>query len=388
MEEKKRHRLLWKAGRPIVRAAAKLIFNFDTEVCREDGPLLILPNHNAELDPMFVACAFPEPVYFVASEHLLRKGRASALLRWSTRIVPRQKGGSGASTVRGIVRQLQEGSNVCLYPEGNRSWDGVTRPITPATGKLARMSGAKLVTYRTEGVYFSNPRWSGGSLRRGRTCGRIMGVYEPEYLRSLTAGAVQELIERDLFEDAYARQREKPVRFRGRRLAEHLETLLFICPHCGAEGRMRSEGDHFYCDGCGTKLRYTQEGFFVGENCIFDTVLDWNIWQSKCIGKKCAAAGDAAIFEDGDMDLYIIHSAESSELAARGRLALYRDRIELPDGSAVGTNELTGMAIMGPQDLYFSVKNKNYLVKTNRLCCTLKYLTACKVFDKSLQYGI
>lgn len=388
MEERKRHRLLWKAGRPLVRAAAKLIFSFETEVCRESGPLLILPNHNAELDPMFVACAFPEPVYFVASEHLLRKGAVSKLLRWSTRIIPRQKGGSGASTVRGIVRQLQEGSNVCLYPEGNRSWDGVTRPITPATGKMARMSGAKLVTYRTEGVYFSNPRWSGGSLRRGRTRGRIMGVYEPEYLKSLTAGAVQELIERDLFEDAYARQRKEPVRFKGRRLAEHLETLLFMCPHCGAEGRMRSEGNYFCCDECGTKLRYTEEGFFVGENCVFDAVIDWNLWQNARIREKCAAAENSAIFVDEEMELYIIHPAERRELAAQGRLALYRDRLELPDGSAVGTQELSGMAVMGPQELYFSSKSKNYLVRTDRICCTLKYLTACKVFDKSLQYGI
>lgn len=388
MEEKKRHRLLWTLARPVAGIAAKLIFNFSTEVCREKGPMLILPNHNAELDPLFIPCAFTEPVYFVASEHIMRKGRVSDFLRWSTHIIPRQKGGSGAATVRGIVRELHEGGNVCLYPEGNRSWDGVTRAITPATGKMARMSGAKLVTYRTEGVYFANPRWSGGSVRRGKTRGRIVGVYEPEYLKSLTASAVQELIERDLYEDAYARQRKKPVKFRGRRLAENLESMLFMCPHCGAEGKMRSEGNFFYCDSCGTKLRYTEEGFFVGENCIFDAVKDWDIWQTKRIEEKCASAGDGVIFEDGDMELLRIRSAEGDERLGIGRLALYRDRLELPDGSNIGTGELDGMSIMGQKDLYFSVRGKNYLVRSDKLRCTLKYLTACKVFDKSLQYGI
>ena len=387
MEDRKRHTLLWKSARPLVMLASKILFNFDADICREKGPMIILPNHNADLDPLFVAYAFPNPVYFVASEHIMR-GKAAGLLRWATEIIPRQKGGNASGTVRSIVRHLNDGHDVCLFPEGNRSWDGVTRPITPATGKMVRMSGAKLVTYRTEGIYFSNPRWAGGSLRRGKSRGTIVGVYEPEYLKSITAKAVQELIERDLYEDAYDRQRKKPVKFKGKHLAEHLETMLFMCPHCHAEGKMISEGNYFYCADCGTRLRYTEEGFFIGENCIYDTVLDWNIWQKERIEEKCRTAADEPIFTDTELELYSISTAESKQLLACGTMKLFADRLELPDGTVIPVKELSGMSIKGPQDLYFSTKSRNFLITSKKIRCTLKYLTACAVFDKNLQYGI
>lgn len=388
MEERKRHKLLWSIVRPLCIAGSKLIFNYDADVYRGEGPYLVMANHNAELDPMLLACSFPEPLYFVASEHIMRKGAVSDFLRWGTRIIPRQKGGNASATVRAIVRNLGEGNNVCIFPEGNRSWDGVTAPIIPSTGKMARMADAKLITYRTEGIYFSNPRWSGSSIRRGKSHGRVVGVYEHDYLRSLTAGAVQELIETDLHEDAYARQKEVRTQFRGRRLAENLETMLFICPNCKAEGQMKSEGNYFYCSKCGARHRYTPEGFFVGDDVIFDTVLDWNIWQNERIKEKCLAAEDEPIFSDTEMLLYKVSTGDSAQFISAGDFTLYRDRLVLPDGNTVYLKELKGMSVMGPQKLHFSTDKINYVVKSTKIRCVVKYLSACKVFDKSLQYGI
>lgn len=388
MEERKRHKLLWSIARPVTMAFTRVAFNYSADIYRGEGPFLVMSNHNAELDPMLVAYSFPEPLYFVASEHIMRKGAVSDFLRWSTRIITRQKGGNASSTVRGIVRNLQEGNSVCLFPEGNRSWDGVTASVTPSTGKMARMTGAKLITYRTEGVYFANPRWSGGSLRRGKTKGRIVGVYEPEYLKTLTASAVQELIETDIHENAYERQKDVRTRFYGRKLAENLETLLFMCPNCKSEGTMRSRGNYFYCEKCGVRHRYTPEGYFAGENVIFDTVLDWNLWQTERITEKCLAAESEPIFRDTDMLLYKVETGESARFLSAGELILYRDRLVLPDGSVIPMNSLKGMSVMGPQTLHLSDEKNNYMIKSTKICCVVKYLSACKVFDKNVQYGI
>lgn len=388
MEAHKRHAMLWKSVRPLVYLASKAVFNYDADKCKEKGPLLIMSNHNSDLDPLLVAYSFPNVLYFVASEDIMRS-KARKFLNYVTDIIPRQKGGSASKTVRGVLRHVSKGHDVCIFPEGNRSWDGNTRAISPATGKMARLSDAKLVTYRTEGVYFSSPRWSGGSLRRGKARGRIVGIYEPEYLRTLSAEEVQKLIERDLSENAYDRQRKKAVKFHGRKLAEHLETLLFACPNCHTEGKMRSEGDYFYCDACGTKLRYTSEGFFVGKDLIYDTVLDWNIWQNSYVEKKCLEAkSDEEIFSDTQMQLYSVNTGTSKEFICSGALALYRDRLVLPDKTEIPVNSLKGMAVRGKQDIYFSTDRKNYLIKSSQVRCVSKYLTACTVFDKRLQYGI
>ena len=388
MEDRKRHRILWKCARPIAIAASSLLVGFRADVCREKGPFLVLANHNADLDPLFIACSFPEPLYFVGSEHIMRAGRISDFLRWSTVLITRQKGGNAAGTVRDIIRHLQDGHDVCLFPEGNRSWDGVTRPITPATGKMARMSGAKLITYKMEGGYLSSPRWSGSSLRRGKMRGEIVGVYEPEYLKSISAKEVQGIIERDLHENAFERQRSAMVKFRGRNLAEHLETLLFMCPHCYAEGRMRSHGNDFVCDECGTSLRYTPEGFFVGSDIVYDNVLEWNRWQTALIKHKCENAGDSPIFSDTCISMSVVNSGESAEYVTCGTLTMYRDRLVLPDGTVIPVAKISGMALRGPQDLYLSYGNKNYILTSSEVRCTVKYLEACKVFDSSLQYGI
>jgi ribosomal protein S27AE len=45
-------------------------------------------------------------------------------------------------------------------------------------------------------------------------------------------------------------------------IAEHLETLLFICPRCGAMHRMVSSGDRFFCGECGYEVTLSAHGLF------------------------------------------------------------------------------------------------------------------------------
>ena len=388
MDARTRHTVIWRIAHPLAKVLSKLLYNYDAEVCREKGPLLVLSNHNTDMDPMLTACSFPDPLYFVASEHILRQGWVSSFVSYITEIIARQKGGSSSATIKNIIRHLKEGHSVCLYPEGNRSWDGVTSPISPATGKLVRMAGTKLVTLRMEGAYLSSPRWSGNSRRRGKAHGSIAGVYDAEYLKSISAKQVQEIIERDLYQNDYAGQRQKLIRYRGRNKAEHLETLLFMCPHCKAEGKMRSEGDYFICDECGTKLRYTDEGFFAGENMMFDSVVDWRIWQTSRIRALCEDESREEIFSDDDMELYSVNTGDSANLCAVGTMRLSRKGLSLPGGRFIPMNEITGMSLRGAQDLFFSRGSENFFVKCREIRCTSKYLTACSMFDKRLLYGI
>ena len=65
-----------------------------------------------------------------------------------------------------VMRRLRKGGSVAIFAEGNRSFNGLTGDILPATGKLARSSGASLVTFRFSGGYLSSPRWCGSRVRR------------------------------------------------------------------------------------------------------------------------------------------------------------------------------------------------------------------------------
>ncbi|MDR0929249.1 MAG: 1-acyl-sn-glycerol-3-phosphate acyltransferase, partial [Oscillospiraceae bacterium] len=195
------------AFRPVVRGIAAYFGYAHDKPLRLNRPTLILSNHNTDLDPAFLMLAFKNPLHFVASEHVFRWGLVSRLIRFFFQPIARQKGGSDAHAAMEIARTLRRGAHVCLFAEGNRSVDGITAPISPATGMLAKASGADLITFRLTGGYFTQPRWAAG-FRRGRMRGEVVGHYPAETLREMTKEAINDIIRRDLREDAYARQRQ------------------------------------------------------------------------------------------------------------------------------------------------------------------------------------
>jgi len=383
-----RHAAVWALTRPAAAAIMAAKFNFHTRPSGLKGPLLVVANHNSDWDPGFIVCAFREQMYFVASEHLMRLGTVSRLLSWLQAPIARQKGGSAVGTVREMLRRLRAGYSVCVFPEGNRSWDGATRPFPPAIGRLARASGATLVTYHIQGAYLSNPRWAGPSLRKGRVRGSIAGVYSSQTLQGMTDGEVTEAIARDIHEDAFARQREEPVSYAGKNTAEHLETLLFICPRCGAMHKMKSSGDRFYCGECGYEVTYLPTGFFAGRDMVFDSVRDWNLWQREKIGKLCLNAGDGVIFEDGGLELFSVETGRRAVPLGRGSLRLFRDALELPGGVTLPVKKITGISVRGASDLFIGSGGSNYQLCCGGVCCTSKYVTACSCLGSPAEYGV
>ena len=243
---------------------------------RVEGPMLILCNHNTDFDFLLLAGSYSGTMDFVVTESLVRMGFWGHLIAEHLRPILHDKGSVGVGTVRQIVNRIRAGRNVALFPEGNRSFDGLTCDIPPATGGLARISGATLVLYRLTGGYFTSPRWGKG-LRRGKMEGRVAGVYSPQELKAMTSKQVQALIEEGLWEDAYQEQEKKPVRFKSRRGARFLETLLFTCPECGKIGFVHSDKSKVSCE-CGYELIYTPYGYLkdqAGKSYTLTTAMNW-----------------------------------------------------------------------------------------------------------------
>ena len=137
-----------------------------------EGPCLIVANHVTNWDPLLLAMSFPD------DPHPLRGQRAHLPPRLDFapagapgRAHPAAQGLLGGDTVKAVLRALKDGELVCLFAEGDATWDGLTHPVFPATGKMARSAGAALMTYRLEGGYLA-PRWSGklspGKMRGAR----------------------------------------------------------------------------------------------------------------------------------------------------------------------------------------------------------------------------
>lgn len=379
----KRHRAVWTFLHLALGGVIKRIFRYDYEIVRpSEQPYLVLANHNTDLDPALVALSFPEHMYFVASEHVFRKGFVSWLMTYFLGPISRMKGATDATAALSVLREIRKGHNVCLFAEGNRSFNGVTGPIFPATGKLAKATGAALVTYRMEGGYLTTPRWS-HSMRKGGMRGYCVNIYTPEQLKQMTPEEVNEHIREDIFEDAFERQIEKPFRFRGKGLAEGLENALYICPKCGRVGTLRSKGDRFFCD-CGLNVRFTETGFFEGEDAPFSTVRDWDAWQDGRLEAYADALGDdEEAFSDARVLLTGVGQRHRSTVLEEGRLSMSKRALTL-GGHSFPLGQINDMGVAGTSKIMFSTVDGSFyeLRAGKERYCGRKYFQLYQLLKK------
>ena len=173
------HRIVYAILRWPVALFLWIKFNYRFKVAKGlPDSYIVLSNHVTDFDPLFVALSFPRQMYFVASEHIARWKNAFKFIRFGFDPIMRYKGSVAASTVMEVLRRVRAGNRVCIFAEGARSWDGITNPILPATGKMVKSARCALVTYKIVGGYFASPNWSEGcGTRRGFIRGDVVNVY-------------------------------------------------------------------------------------------------------------------------------------------------------------------------------------------------------------------
>lgn len=308
-------------------------YSFKTDYLKKTNePYIMLANHTTESDMIMALRASRKHVYFVCGEHLLRGKFGPALKKFYDPVsIP--KGGSSMKAVREMNTRIKAGYNICLFPEGSRSFNGETEPVSLATGKMVKLLGCGLVTYRISGGYFIAPRW-GYKFRKGHAEGKITGVYSKEELSEMTPAQITDIINEGIYENAYERQRKNMYEYKGQALAEGIGNYLIICPECGAYDSIESEGDDFSCRKCGSRGHYNVYGFLESEDFKFDSVYDWGKWIEEKfdsdMDEKIAAKEDPAqsllLFTEENIRLYEIHDDHTDSDLLTGTLEIYDDK--------------------------------------------------------------
>lgn len=392
----RRHKWVWRIVKPIIRLYIKLAFNYRCEPIEDvEGPMIVVANHNCDLDPVMVGLASPH-MYFVASEHIFRKPTIAWLLEKFLAPIARRKGSVDASTVMEIRSRLKAGHSIAIFPEGNRSLDGRTGLIHPTTGKLIKAFGATLVTYHLEGGFFTTPRWGFG-IRKGRMTGRCVGVYPREELKKMKPEEILELVRRDLYEDPYITQEKERVRFRSKAPARGLETALYLCPHCKSIGTLQSTKKEIVCT-CGYRAVFDEYGYFsipanqeaVIQEPIFKTYTEWYLWQQEEIAKLYAAYRDRksvkqtdgqgtesfsldefCVFPNNEVVLHEVGDDERSRPVMSGRLNVSTEGLSIvsADGERrkFAFKDIPEISLCGRNKMAFICDGGYYEIKTHKL---------------------
>ena len=370
MDARKLHLTLWKYGAPVVRRLMQYMFKIEYEPFTPETPCLIISNHVTSWDPLLLAGGAPNhQMYFVASEHLFRKGIITKVLSFLVAPIARKKGSTGADAAMACLRHMRNGHSVCIFGEGEVTWNGESMPTFAGTGTLARASGANLVTYRFEGGHLTRPRWA-KSIRRGKMKGHIVNVYTPETLKSMTPDEIAAAIDRDIHEDAYVRQAENPVAYKGSHLADRIEAALFLCPKCRKIGTLKGKGNRISCT-CGYHTNCTEYGTFLPPY-PFQHFKEWDAWQHENLLRgdfvqesPLFLDQNASLIEIGDQH-HIVPLASGEMSLDQGILTCVSYRFPL--------EEITHMAIVQTNILLFQHNGKYYEIRTKVGVNLRKYL--------------
>jgi hypothetical protein len=401
-----RHHLVFASLRPFLRISFHLAFRYraiPAPRLERGQPAFILANHNCAWDPFFIAISFKRAIYYIASDHIFRLGFISSIIRFLVDPIPIVKSQIDLRTLRQVRLVIKEGGIVGLFPEGNRSFNGLLGWIPPATGKLVKQLGCPLLLFKIHGGYLSTPRWSRYS-RKGKMCGEVVRTLAPQEIAALTPDEINHLIRDTLATDAYSEQRSEAVLFIGKRLAEYLERALFICPRCRAMATLYSQADYFTCT-CGLRVKYGQTGFFepidewskqqAQQGSFLDSVAAWDIWQRQTLIAKVDEPGaidwhgSQAIFTDENEQLFNCERARRSTPIDQGSLVLYSDRLVFQGQHKqhhFPLAEIDRMVVHGPQTLQFNTRGGLFLeVHSKKSRSAYKYVLLFHLLEQKRQ---
>ena len=141
---------------------AKFLYRVRT-VGRERIPLsggvLILPNHLSYIDAIIIQMACPRRLRFVAYDQLKHHWFFDWVFRISGAIIVSPN--SGLESARRVIRELNAGEAVCLFPEGEISRTGQLMEIRRGFELMARKAGVPVIPVAHDGLWGSVFSFSG-----------------------------------------------------------------------------------------------------------------------------------------------------------------------------------------------------------------------------------
>lgn len=221
----------------------------NAEIRDLNQPFIAISNHPSFFDWVFAARAlWPHPAVFVVNR-LYFRGFLGFLLK-RIQALPRSLMTNDVASVRQMLRLARQGANMCMFPDPSISLTGNTEGTTsPGTYKFLKRLGLTVVGLRHEGSFHTKPPWGKG-IRRGRVDTRACILFTPEELQTLPEAEGEARL-KELVEGRVLEPRARGVAYKSKHMAENLEKLFFLCPHCGAHGQITSQGNQVFCQSCG-----------------------------------------------------------------------------------------------------------------------------------------
>jgi 1-acyl-sn-glycerol-3-phosphate acyltransferase len=150
---------LWEFLRIPTLFLAWLLFDlkvFGRHHVPRSGGVLIVSNHQSNLDPVLMGVKLHRPLNYIAKSELFHRRFGRWLLR-SLNAFPVRLGKGDVGAVRETIRRLQQGHIINLYPEGRRTPDGSIQPLQKGVALIIKRANVPVVPAAIIGAYEAWP---------------------------------------------------------------------------------------------------------------------------------------------------------------------------------------------------------------------------------------
>lgn len=335
---------------------------------KKGEPVLVLSNHQTDLDPLFVHWSFNQVLNTVATDTIFKKG----FFGWNLRklgAIPKRKGLVDLSTNMAIVRSLNHGSSVLLFLEGNRTYADFQFYISDKISKLLKSVKCPIVIYNIHGGTGSSPRF-GNKTRKGKMYGEVKLVLKPEEYLNMDDEKLSDLVITNLrVIDA-----ESGELYKSNRRAEYLERMFFICPHCGATSSLVSNENNIKCTKCDFEMEFGEDLKLHRVSTIGPDISmkEWYNLQKKWTLNYEPVRGQV-IFKDKDIELFSADAYEKRKKLYEGDIVLTDTELIFGDIKYPLIDINIASPISGTR-FAFSDQEHSYLVRGFNRFNPLKYV--------------
>lgn len=353
-----RHRVVFAILHPFFTIYLKIKYGYRAyKYILPKGPCLILYNHPTNLDPFMLALSFWGPIYFMANEDLFNRPIFSPLIKYLVAPIPKSKAIRDIQAVKDCIKVTREGGRIAIAPEGNRNYSGRLNYIDPSIVKLIKLLQIPVVLYNIHGGFGVNPRFS-KKLRKGKMFGRVNRVLSVEDIKQLNNEEILDIIVENLDVDDVKLNYE----YKGHALAEHLESVFYICPICNSYNSLYSKRDYLYCSKCDLQVKYTSKLTFEcnHKDFTFTTVNDYYLFQEKNIRLKNV---QEISYHDNNIILKRVIKRKRKQKIMTGFLKVDHEKIEIENKLAKKIfllTDIVSMAIVYHNTLIINLRDEQY----------------------------
>ena len=329
-------------------------------------PYLMLANHTFMFDVIHVPMRFKIPAYVVASRTLFTKQPTKFLLNDVAHCIPKSKGASDTRTARGLIGAVKRGYPVLIFPEGNTTFHGNTKYIEHSTMKLVKKLKVDVITCNVKGGYLSKPRWATSKRKNRRVELNYEIAIHKEDLAKLSIDEISEILNAKLYNNDYEYQKKVMIKRPGKKLAEGLENVLYICTECKSVNTLVTKGNSITCTHCNTEGTMDEYGLINGFK--FNNPIDWDEWQKELKEELYNSVVDSTGL------LFTIRFKDDSE-ELFGKVTLHYEKgylkIEGAKNFTVSIKDMINPIITLRRDFSFTYQDIYYYIKLDKFGASL-----------------